>query len=185
MAKTVKTQKKEVILLLNVWNRVAPDKMPPADTAKYVACRKALKKPIKDHLEERAEIEEERMKKTHELDGELEPLRQALVAAAEEKKEGLQAVLARQVAGANSQIEAYNKKIIELVDIIKDDEAIVTFDNEDFLYFSTYLKDNAPSLCTADIPERKDAIGNVIQAARKFLDAEAMEHIFDFLNLAQ
>lgn len=177
MGKTIKTKKGDINFLLSVWDKVPTSKI-AADGAKYTQVRRALKKPIKKYVDERAEIESESRKKIVELDKKvLQSLREKLTNEEDkEKKKEIKMELREKVNMVNARMQPYNDKINNLFESIRDQEAEVVFDNEDFIYFNDLCRSNMADFCSVDIPSPDG------ESVKKQHDPEAMEKLLDFLE---
>jgi hypothetical protein len=137
--------------LLIVLNKTPSSKL-AADTAKYVAFRKALRKVLNDQIENETLINKEYEVAVKELQDkalviqkELADLKSKEASTAADKK----AIdnLDRQLQGLQMQINICNverqKKMVALSESLKGQEAEVTFNIEDADYIRRLLTDNA------------------------------------------
>ena len=173
MARTISAKKNDIAFIFGIYSRPETTKV-AADPAKYYDSRKALKKPIKDYLERRAEKEKEARDFILEVSKkEIEPLRKKFADEKnDEAKKEIEAEVAKKSEALNGQLAPFNEALTAMFDALETEDAEVVFQNDDFIYFSDYLKANAADLCGV-----KD--GDKVR-----LDADAHERIFDFLGKA-
>lgn len=151
--RVLKTTKDKVELMLGIMRRVPSDKI--TDLDKHQDFLRAIKAVVRDYLDETASVVQEfkdvqlkESKKLASLKNKIELLEKE---GPEDKKElnDLRVKFAEDEDKLNIKKIEVNEKLASLYDGLKLKKVEVNFNNEDFLYAKTLVKENATKLFLA------------------------------------
>lgn len=166
MAKTLKTNKKDFLTLLNIVDRI-PSAMLSSDVGKLLDFRRAIKKALREFLDSRSDIIKRFESNKALVLANLRTLQeQMLTATTEEEKTQLELQHQTLTQELNREVDKGNADIASLIEALTSEDIEITFDNEDANFIEKTIRENA-----VDIFKSGEAF-----------DADMAERIFDLLD---
>jgi len=171
MAKTVSVGLDKLYLLHELFSRFPSQKVDES-SYKVMGFFRAIKKQLKGFLNTRADLQ----KSINEaLRGDRATLKALSSNLQTEKDETAKKLIQSQIddltTRANAKIDPINQKLIDLTEALPSQEVKVTFDNEDFLFVSTVIKENPNAFFGYKTPDDKVAV-----------DFNTMNDIFEIIE---